>query len=97
MYGYMDIWIYGHRIKKMIFGLEVDIEYKMGDLDPGLFLTRTELGPRHPDPGTLTWGPTRGPGPGDPDPGTRTQGPGPGSLHTLHGRVQIKGLHKEGK
>ena len=51
--------IYGHNIKNLIFGFEVDIEFKMGYLDPGLFGTRTNL-----DPGLMgagTWDP--GPAP----------------------------------
>ena len=36
----------GHRIQNGIFGLEADIEFKMGYLYPGLFLTQA-----HWDPG----------------------------------------------
>ena len=83
----MDIWIYGYRTRKMIFGLEMDIEFKMGYLDPRLFRTQAyrDPGPQTRDPGPGdpgTWargpGPGPGPGPGDPDPGTRTRGPRPG-------------------
>ena len=59
----MDVWIYGHRILNGIFGLEVDIKFKMGYLDPG--------------PGTRDPGPeARGPGPGTQGPRTRDLGPG---------------------
>ena len=53
IYGYMDIWTSN---SKWRFGLEVDIEFKMGYLYPGLVWT-WDLGP-----GTQ--------GCGDPDPGT---------------------------
>ena len=56
------IWIYGYRILNLILGLEVDSEFKMGYVDPGLFWARANL----------DWGPL---GSGDPDPGTQTQGP----------------------
>ena len=67
----MDIWVCGHPIQNCIFGLEVDIESKMGYLDPDLFWTRGP-GPRALD---------QGPGPGVLDPGTQTRiwGPGPGT------------------
>jgi len=67
----MDTWLYGYtdiEFKFCIFGLEVDSEFKMGYLHPGLFWTRAywDTGPRTQGPGD--------PGPGDP--GARTRGPG---------------------
>ena len=62
----MDILIYGHRLQKWRFGLVVDIEFKMGYLDPG-----------PSSPGSQTQGPgpgTRDPGPGDLDPGCHQRG-----------------------
>ena len=58
----IDIWPYGygHRIKNGIFDLEVDIEFKMGYLDPGLLWTRANL-----DPGLSGPGPISGPGTGE--------------------------------
>jgi len=73
IYGDVDIWIFGHQIQSGIFRWEVDIEFKMENLDPGLFWSQ-DPAPWTQCPGDLGTR-TCGPTPRDPDPGTR--GPGP--------------------
>ena len=51
----MDIWIkiYGHRIPNRIFGLEVDIKFKMGYWDQSLFWPQDPCRTRDTGPGDL--------------------------------------------
>ena len=75
----MDMWIHGHHIQKMVVGLDVDIEFKMGYLDPGPSGSGTQdAGPGNLDPGTRTGpGASVEPRPGDRELGTWTLGPRP--------------------